>query len=264
MKPAYQSDRVTLYCGDCLAVLPTLEPVDFVLTDPPWIARTDKITRRGCGVAKVIEPSQGIGYGTIGEFSTFPLTTAFSLVRYDMLVICGYKELGQVIGVMDPIRGVFIWHKPNGGISVAYPCPLDVAYIVWGAKTSKITGYQHWKSGVMSHNVPTAGCISNGERILDGLNGKAVHPAQGPISLYRQLVKPLHGKILDPYMGTGTSGVAAMEGDCQFIGVEVNPRYYAIAERRIRQAEQDAKLFEPPPANDGNAGLPPREEMGSL
>jgi len=228
----------TLILGDCLDVLPTLSGVDAVVTDPPWIAREDKITRRAGGVAKIINPSQGIGYGSIGLFSADALAMAFAKARHDMLVICGYKELGQVIAVMEPIRGVFIWHKPNGGISVAYPCPLDTAYIVWGAHVSRMTGYQFWRSGVLSHSVPTAGCISNGERILDGPNGKAAHPCQGPISLYMQLVQPNEGTILDPFMGSGTTGVACLRTGRKFIGIEKEPKYFEIACKRI-QAELD-------------------------
>ena len=154
-----------------------------------------------------------------------------------MFVICGFRDLGEVISVMQPIRGVFIWHKPNGGISVVYPCPLDVAYIVWGAHKSKITGYQHWKSGVMSHAVPSAGCISNGERILEEKNGKAAHPCQGPISLYYQLLKPIkYGSlILDPFMGSGTTLRAAKDNGCRAIGIEIEERYCEIAVRRLEQ-----------------------------
>jgi site-specific DNA-methyltransferase (adenine-specific) len=239
-----------LILGDCLEVLPGLARVDAVVTDPPWMARASKITRRAGGVAKVVNPSKGIGYGSIGEFSTAALETAFGLVNHDMLVICGFKELGRVIAVLEPIRGVFIWHKPNGGISVAYPCPLDTAYIVWGAKTSKITGYQHWRSGVMSHSVPTAGCISNGERVLEEENGKAAHPCQGPLSLYRQLLTPIRGSVLDPYLGSGTTGVACVELERQFIGIELEPKYFDIACRRIERAWRlkcSELPFDPPP-----------------
>lgn len=247
MKPDWVSNdgRIVLYNADCLEVLKTLAPgsIQTVLTDPPWKARSDKITRRAGGVAKVVNPSRGIGYGSIGEFSVPALEAAWRLRPYDMLVICGYKELGDVIGVLNPIRGVFIWHKPNGGISVAYPCPLDTAYIVWGATVSKITGYQWWKSGVMSHAVPTAGCISNGERILMEANGPALHPAQGPVSLYEQLVKPLAGTVLDCYMGTGTCGVACVRKGLGFVGIELRPDYYAIAKKRIQDELARHPLF---------------------
>jgi len=230
-------DGICLICADCRDVLPLLETgsVDLVLTDPPWIARKDKITRRSKGVAAVIEPSRGIGYGTIGEFDATVLAASFALTQHDMLVICGYKELGQVIETLKPIRGVFIWHKPNGGISVAYPSPLDVAYIVWGAHKSKLTGFQHWKSGVFSVPVPTAGCISTGERFTVCKNGPALHPSQGPVHLYHELLRPTDGPVFDPYGGTGTTGRACKDLGRRCIMVEIEEKYCDIAARRLEQ-----------------------------
>ena len=259
-RPTWESDcgTVKLWLGDCMEVMKSWPDgaVDAVVTDPPWKARKDKITRRGGGgVAKVVNPSVGIGYGTIGEFSVNVLRDAFRVAKHDMLVICGYKELGEVISLLEPIRGVFIWHKPNGGISVAYPCPLDVAYVVWGAHTSRMTGFQHWRSGVMSHSVPTAGCISNGERILSEKNGKALHPAQGPISLYCQLLQPNEGTIADCYMGTGTCGVAAVRLGRQFWGVEIDPEYFETSKRRIQDELAKIDFLEPQRVKDRQAAL---------
>jgi len=255
MQPTWQTDdgRVKLWLADCLDVLPTLEAgsVDSVVTDPPWLARKDKITRRAGGVAAVVSPSQGIGYGSIGEFSAEALSMSFRACRHDMLVVCGYKELGQVIQVLEPIRGVFVWHKPNGGLSVAYPSPLDVAYVVWGAHVSRMTGFQCWKSGVMRHAVPSAGCISNGERVLVEPNGKAAHPCQGPLSLYEQLLIPNKGIVLDPFMGSGTCGVAAVRMGRQFWGIEKSNTkerpYFDMAVSRIKDELERMPLFEGKP-----------------
>ena len=54
MTAPVQIGDATLYLGDCLEILPTLGKVDAVVTDPPWIARTDKIMRRSKGVARVV------------------------------------------------------------------------------------------------------------------------------------------------------------------------------------------------------------------
>jgi site-specific DNA-methyltransferase (adenine-specific) len=246
MKPTWERDGVQLYNADCRDVLPSLEQVDCVVTDPPWKTNVKKIKRdQKNSLAKIINPSLGIGYGSIGYFSSDALVMAWNLVRHDMMVICGYKELGEVIDVLKPIRGVFIWHKPNGGRAVVHPAPPDIAYIVWGAKTSKICGHQIWKSSIMQHPIPTAGCISNGERILSEPNGPAMHPAQGPLSLYRQLVSPMKGTVLDCYLGTGTCGVAAVRNGNPFVGIEIEPKYFEIAVKRI-EAEMDRfPLLEP-------------------
>jgi site-specific DNA-methyltransferase (adenine-specific) len=235
--PYYEQNGVTIYHGDCLKVLPELQvDADLVLTDPPWLARGKQVARRGWGVGQERQPSLTIGQGAIGTFSQHALRLAFRKTKADMLVICGYKELGKVIAVLEPIRGVFVWHKPNAGPSIAYPSAMDVAYIVWGAHASRLTGRQWWKSGVMSHNIPQAGCF-HGERLRDKSTGKAAHPCQGPLSLYRQLLAPVKpgGLVLDPYMGTGTTLRAAKDLGLKAIGIEIEERYCEMAANRLRQ-----------------------------
>lgn len=237
-KPYYEDDACTIFHGDCREILPLLPKVDLVLTDPPWIALEKKITHPGMGkgVGRNINPSTSIGYGTIGKFDASLLVLAFEKSEHDMLVLCGFKELGQVIDVLDPIRGCFVWHRANGSLTFSYPVPLDTSFIVWGAKKSKISGFQHWKSGVFSFSVPTAGCISNGERILVEKNGKAAHPCQGPIALYHSLLKP-EGliTILDPFMGSGTTLRAAKDLGRKAIGIEISEAYCEIAAKRLAQ-----------------------------
>jgi site-specific DNA-methyltransferase (adenine-specific) len=238
--PCGCADGQTIIHGDCRELLPVIPDVDVVLTDPPWLARTKPIKRRThLGVAKSVNESLGIGYGSIGDFDAEVISKAADKCS-DIFVICGFKELGQVIAALEPIRGVFIWHKPNGGITVAYPAPLDTAYIAWGARgKSKITGYQHWRSCVFSFAVPTAGCISSGERILTEKNGPAAHPAQGPVALYAELLKPGEGSVLDLYVGTGTTLVACKKLGRQGIGIEKEERYCEIAANRLRQSVLD-------------------------
>lgn len=237
MTPYYDKDGITIYHGDCREVMADMpdKSVELVLTDPPWMAQKKGVIRRSKGVSKVIEPSKSISYGDIGVFDKAALMTAFTKTSNDMMVLCGFKEMRLVCEVLEPVRGIFGWHKPNGGISVAYPAARDLAFIVWGAHTSKITGFQHWRSSVFSISVPTAGCISNGERFVEGANGKAKHPAQGPVALYRQLLKPSNGSVLDPYMGTGTTLRAAKDLGRKAIGIEIEERYCEIAAKRLEQ-----------------------------
>lgn len=237
MKPYYQDDAVTIYHGDCREILPTLPKVDLVLTDPPWITSEKKssLAMNGKGIAKTINESLHLQYGTIGEFSSYALSLAAEKAT-DIFVICGFKELARVVNCLEPIRGCFIWHKSNGALTHAYPTPLDIAYIVWGAfGKSKVTGFQHWKSGIFNYSVPTAGCISDGERILSEPNGPAAHPCQGPINLYLDLLKYGPQTILDPFMGSGTTLRAAKDLGRKAIGIEIEEKYCEIAARRMAQ-----------------------------
>lgn len=81
-----------------------------------------------------------------------------------------------------------------------------------------------------------------------GQPGKEEHPTQKPLRLMRlivaSLVKP-GGVALDPYMGSGTCGVAAIEQGRSFVGIEHEPRYFDIACRRIENAQRQGLLFAP-------------------
>jgi DNA modification methylase len=74
-----------------------------------------------------------------------------------------------------------------------------------------------------------------------------VHPAQKPVGLLRWCIEKLKLKpgdtILDPYMGSGSTGVAALAMGCHFIGVEIDPTHFATAEKRIHEAAAATPLF---------------------
>lgn len=86
-----------------------------------------------------------------------------------------------------------------------------------------------------SYAVPTAGCISNGERILTVENGPAAHPCQGPLNLYLDLMKYGPQTILDPFMGSGTTLRAAKDLGRRAIGIEIEEKYCEIAAKRLAQ-----------------------------
>jgi site-specific DNA-methyltransferase (adenine-specific) len=92
---------------------------------------------------------------------------------------------------------------------------------------------------VFSYAVPTAGCISNGERILTEKNGPAAHPAQGPVALYQELLKPGDGPVIDLYMGTGTTLVACKKLGRRGYGIEREEKYCEMAANRLRQGVLD-------------------------
>jgi len=71
-------------------------------------------------------------------------------------------------------------------------------------------------------------------------HGFAQHPTQKPVEILRPLIEyscPAAGVVLDPFMGVGSTGVAAMQTGRRFIGVELDPKYFAVAKQRLREAE---------------------------
>jgi DNA modification methylase len=69
------------------------------------------------------------------------------------------------------------------------------------------------------------------------------HPAEKPVELLRELLRPCARTILDPFMGSGTTGVAAVKMGRRFIGIEIEPKYFDIACRRIQAALDAPDMF---------------------
>jgi len=233
----------TLYHGRAEDIVPTLAPVDALLTDPPWESAGPAIPRARRGVAAIKDQSLTLARGVIGQWDASMIALCQSACQGDTFFLSGYKELGMLITSLDYYRGTFAWRKPNGYHTLFYPAKMDLAFIVWAAKTSALYGYQHWPSMVFDVSVPQGGCFAK-ERLIDATTGKSLHPAQGPLLLYEQLLAPLPlGTCLDPFMGTGTTGVACVKQGRPFIGIEVRADYFQMACQRIQETYDQLALF---------------------
>lgn len=248
MRPYYQKGDVTLWLGDAREILPGLEAgsVDAVVTDPPWKASNgSRVLRRagdGFGVAPC-RSSTSLAYGSIGVFDLEVVRLCFRASRADVCILCGYMELPEVLSAAPKLRGVFVWHNPR---ATPIPGPVgkrDVAFIVWGGERTQVNGEKRWASSLFVHDSPAAGCMAT-ERILNG-DGSTAHPAQEPLALFERIVEPLGETILDPYIGTGTTGVAAVRLGRKFIGIEINEAYAEIAARRIEAAQGAVQMSLP-------------------
>ncbi len=240
--------RVRLILGDCREWLPSLEGIDAVITDPPWELGEGQVEIRGTGVAPRRQKSMTLAQGCVGSWSEEVVKLCQDVATGDCFFFAGYKELGKLCDACEPLRGVFAWHKPNGAPAAFYPAKLDLSFIVWTGKKSCLYGYQHWPSMVFSVPFPPAGCFAS-ERIIDA-SGKASHPCQGPVSLYQTLMAPMPAShtILDPYMGSGTTGIACLRTGRRFVGVEISPAYFAIALERVqRELAQGVLPLDAPP-----------------
>jgi len=214
-----------------------------VVTDPPWITSSVNITSRLKGVAKTYNPTTSMEYGFIGEWKEDAISEILRITKNDVFIISGYKEMPRLLPLCDPLRGIFVWHKTNGMLPLMYPARIDVAFVVWTGRHSTLYGKEIWKSMVWTHANPVAGCFAT-ERILEQNSGKAAHPCQGPLSLYMRIVSALPDgcTILDPFMGSGTTGVACVQTGRSFIGFEIDKGYFEIAKRRIEEAQLQTRM----------------------
>jgi site-specific DNA-methyltransferase (adenine-specific) len=235
----------TLHHGDCLDVLPTLEAgsVDAVITDPPYLTQESKVPIRGKGVTDRVEDS--VSVGNPWGYSIDWMDAVKSLNPKHWIVFCNYRMLGDVCSWLEAhanLSAVFTWRKSNAP-RMTRPVPrLDCEFIAWARSDEATCGDMgDFDSLVIDVPMPQAGCFAT-ERILQPNSGKAAHPCQKPLAVVYPFVQRLSvTTIVDPFMGTGTTGVACVKTGRHFIGIEIDEGYFNIAKRRIEKAQQEAR-----------------------
>ncbi len=199
----------TLYHGDCREVLPTLAPVDLVLTDPPYGIRADENPVRGKWGGGVVDNA-----------------IAWDRKRPDP------EEIALVV---RSGRDAIVW----GGNYFADLLPPSQGWLVW----DKIT-----------RNFSLADCelawstFDRASRVLSKPRTPDFdksHPTQKPLYLMEWCLSlvPKAKSVLDAYMGSGTTGVAAVKMGRAFTGIERERKYFDIACERIEAAYAQGKLF---------------------
>lgn len=206
--------NATLYLGDCMDILPTLPKVDAVITDPPYGIGANKMTL-GNGKRKLER-------GEMDWDSKPPSDELMGLIfgLADKQIHWG----GNYFNV-PPSRCWLVWDKCTGSNSFA---DCELAWTNLNSVVKKLT-------------LPWLGSNAKDE------SGERVHPTQKPLNLMRWCIDVAGSPntILDPFMGSGTTGVAAIQLGRKFIGIEREPKYFDIACKRIEQAVAQGQLFEP-------------------
>lgn len=224
MKPVIIGDA-TLYCGDNAEILPTVGRVGAVVTDPPYgILNLDGV---GSTTAVRKSPRQQDS----GTLKNRILNT--SDVQWD---IAPAAEMFDVLRAMSDVQ--IIW----GGNY--FPLPPARAILVWD-KEQPWPNFSQAELAWSSLNRPAALFRMSATR---GTPDKQ-HPTQKPLSLMAWCCEflPPGVTVCDPYMGSGTTGVAAIQSGRKFIGIERDERYFEIACKRIEQAVAQGQLFAPEP-----------------
>lgn len=195
----------TLYLGDCMEILPTLGKVDAVITDPPYGIKANKQT---LGKGKK-EFDRG------GDWDDSVLELASCIAAAPLVCFWGGNYF---TAQLPPTNDWLIWHKLNDGRSFS---ECELAWTNFGRQTRHLQ--HHW----------------SGE--------EKAHPTQKPLQVMHWCIEQAGSPqtILDPFMGSGTTGVAAIQLGRKFIGIEREPKYFDIACKRIEQAVAQGQLFEP-------------------
>jgi site-specific DNA-methyltransferase (adenine-specific) len=193
-----------LYLGDCLEILPALPKVDAVVTDPPY----------------------GIGFGA--KHTKWSANRGVVLGEWD-------KEIPDVRFLTDYAPNVIIWGGERFGL------PVTRGWLTWvkpdAAPTFASTEFA-WtnREKPARHFIYSIGA-TNGERVG--------HPTQKPAALMEWCLSllPDSNSIIDPFMGSGTTGVACANLGRKFIGIEIEPKYFDIACERIENSQKQQRLF---------------------
>ena len=215
--------EITLHLGDCLEVIPTLPQIDAVIADPPYgiSVKTNYKTRKRAALAPCNDFPPIAGDDKPFDplpFLGFPVVILFGGNYYaDKLPISG---------------GWIVWDKVDGlpskrefGFNDNSDCEL-----IWSNVGNAARLLHHRWMGAMKAS-------ENGD--------KRVHPTQKPVKLMEQIISHWTNPgdiILDPFMGSGTTGVACVNTGRDFIGIELDEKYFQIAEGRIAEAQKQMRM----------------------
>jgi len=233
VEPYYDKDGITIYHGRYEDVLPTIGTVDAIVTDPPYLTSNAKVPIRGRGVGKRWEETESVGVPWGYTLDWIDAAKATNPKHW--IVFGNYKMLGGLCTSLEP-QTVFVWRKSNAP-RMTRPVPrLDCEFIVWSRTGGKCDRMGEFDTMVLDVPMPQAGCMAT-ERIIERSNGKAVHPCQKPIAIVRPFIQRIDAEtICDPFVGTGTTLVAAKLEGRRAIGIEIEERYCEIAANRLRQS----------------------------
>lgn len=219
MTPFYQDDAVTIYHGDCREVLPTLTPVDLILTDPPYGIGADKNLRANKRHGKAVAPSRDYGLGNWDSTAPDAETMADVIAAGRYAIVWG----GNHIGHLPSSSCWLVWDKDNGSNGYA-DCEL-----AWTNLPQAVRRYRYRWMGMLQEHGGTQKEIR-------------LHPTQKPVPVMQWAIQQAPadcGVILDPYMGSGTTLRAAKDLGRKAVGVEISELYCEVAAYRMSQEVLD-------------------------
>jgi site-specific DNA-methyltransferase (adenine-specific) len=251
-------ENATLYCGDCLEVLPELADVGAIITDPPYSSGGMRAAERkaptsqkyqSSGLKKYFADFEGDNRDQRSWTYWMSMWLGIALrVSRPGAMVCLFSDWRQIPAASDALqcagavwRGIVVWDKKAGR-----PTPdrfrNQAEYILWGTNGARKADFKDsgaiYLPGVFQHTSP--------------VSHERKHSTQKPIVLMQDILgitKP-DEIVLDPFMGSGTTGAACIEIGRRFIGIEVSEKYFDIACKRISEAVKQKELFREEQLND--------------
>ena len=224
--------EATLYLGNCREILPTLGKVDCVISDPPYgdaathNAHLSSITLRNGEPAR-----QALGFGGISVEECVALASSWTAAAARWVVFTCEWKYGHALDAAGLLIRLGIWRKPDGAPQFTGDRPG--------------TG---WEAVAICHRQGKKRWNGGGKHAFwswpKGQNDSG-HPTGKPLGLLSDFVADFTEPgetILDPFMGSGTTGVACAKLGRRFVGIEIEPKYFEIACKRIAAAYAEPRL----------------------
>lgn len=234
MTPYYEHAGITIYHGDCRDILPTLGKFDLCLTDPPYSisVTSDHENKKGKGKRRLNFFKGDLDWKAMTEFVHDRVCDIAGMAP-SIYIWCSHRQFGGIVSVLES-KGYktrpIVWRK-----KCPVPAPPGVGYdsAVELCVYAFING-RKWvpKTGTKCPNVIDADSYRN------GMPGKVDHPTQKPLETAK--IPILYSTetcdaIIDPFMGSGTTLVAAKELGRKAVGIEIEEKYCEIAAKRLSQ-----------------------------
>lgn len=233
MKPYYQDSAVTIYHGDCREILPALPKVDLVLTDPQYgigfKVDAKRSRKSGLDFGRSSGGSLNCNWIPLQNSDRTPFDPA-PWLDFDEVILWGANNYASALPAS---RGWLVWDK----LGDKQPSNFGDCELAWTSFDMPIRIWrQLWR-----------GLVREGED--NAANSPKLHPCQKPIELMRWSLgfSQTKGRVLDPYMGSGTTLRAAKDLGRKAIGIEIEEHYCEIAAKRM--AQEVLQILSAPPTD---------------
>lgn len=226
-----------LYLGDSYSIVKELKnkgiKVNHIITDPPY-----NISKEN-NFSTMRNPRAGINFGEWDkEFDLYSWIKDYNEIldkNGSMIIFCSYLYISYIIDELKSngleVKDIIIWQKTNPmprNINRRYV--QDTEFAVWAVKKDSKWTFNKPKDKAYCRTVYQFPLVSGKE--------KTKHPTQKSLALMEEIIKVHTNKndiILDPFMGSGTTGVAALKNNRRFIGIEISEEFFDISKERIQQ-----------------------------
>jgi len=205
----------TLYLGDCMDILPTLDKVDAVITDPPYGMDFQSNYR--------IEKHMKIANDKTADIANAMIDWALKTASHS---VYAFGRWDNIYDYPKP-KSLITWVKNNWSMG-------DLKHE--HARQTEVAFFWAMENHFFPKNRPT-------DVIEYARTQNENHPTEKPVGLMAKFIEWTDGVVCDPFMGSGTTGVAAIQMGRKFIGIEREPKYFEIACKRIEQASKQGDMF---------------------